>query len=320
MFRELFYLKEDVITISNVYIEMTSEKILNYIIYDNKYIYLNQENNYLNRPAVNYTISETDNLNIINLTGEYTCLLTQEAAVPSHNYEQFAGSFNSSFINNSKAKIIIYDTNDVFYNTLNNFIINNIFNGVNCYKIKPFTVYKIEKLLLYKVSPKNYLEYSKFLSSITKINNPEYIKQKYYNVKFNDDINLWTPSRGFNHTEEINDALIKYNYNKLDTSSEYNKQIQIQNCEKIILTWGGNHVINMMYSLLNANKEIMVLCSIKYFHEYSKNPHYKDKDVDNCYVGKYNNNNVFWCFDVDDNIKNIEILICRFENLSSTSN
>jgi hypothetical protein len=306
----------NITVLENCYIKITDNELLNYIIFDDSYIYVNGYN-YLNRYILNENINNITEQNITDQNIEYynesyICLLGQESSVPSHFYEQFIYMFDNLFIKNN-SNIIIYDTDKYFYNNLINFIKNNIFDitDKNIFKIKNNVLYRIKKLFIYPVNTNNRINYTNFLDLF--VNNEK--KEKYYNIKFNTDSYVFTSCRGFNYSEELISILNKNNYIKLDTSSEYNKQIQLQNSEKIILTWGGNHAINLIFSLYNKKKEALILCNIKYKHEYINTEFYKNRDNNNYYIGVMDLNYVMFVFDIEDNIKNLQNIITTFENM-----
>jgi len=262
MKRQFNYINNDITILENCYIKITNNSLLNYIIFDDLYIYIIIDNDYLNRDILNNSenILNNENENIQYYNETYICLLCQESIVPSHFYNQFAYMFNNSFIKNN-SNIIIYDTDNYFYNNLINFIKNNIFDitDKNIFKIKNNVLYKIKKLIIYPIKSNNINNYANYLDLF--INNEK--KEKFYNIKFNIESYVWTQNRGFNYSDELISILNKNNYIKLDTSSEYNKQIQLQNSEKLILTWGGNHAINFLFSLYNKKKRSIDIMQYK---------------------------------------------------------
>jgi hypothetical protein len=245
MTREIFNVNQKVI-LKNSYIKITNEKLLNYIVFDDKHIYKNGTDS-LNRCLLeNNTIDTTHNE---NCKGTYLLLLGQESIISAHFYEQFVSMYSDDF-RQYKNNIIIYDTNDVFYNSFIDFITHYILeiDETKIIKIRKNILYKIENLIIYPInmnSDKNILNYGNFLNYF----NCTIEKKKFYNIKFNTSSNTITPERSFRYSDEIIVILEKNHYTQLDVSSEYNKQIQLQNSEKIILTWGGNYYINFTFSL-----------------------------------------------------------------------
>ena len=312
----------NITVLENCYIKITNNNLLNYIIFDDLYIYINGNNDYFNRHIlneceniVNNESEDIANKNIQYYNETYICLLCEESSIPSHFYEQFVCMFNKLFIKNN-SNIIIYDTDNYFYNNLINFIKNNIFDitDKNIFKIKNNILYKIKKLFIYPINENNRINYTNYLDLFI-INEKNEKKKKYYNIKFNIDAYVCTQDRGFNYSEELINILNKNNYIKLDTSSEYNKQIQLQNSEKIILTWGGNHIINLVLSLYNKNKEALILCNIKYKHEYINTEFYKYRDNNNYYIGIMDFNYIMFVYDICDEIINLQNIITTFEHM-----
>jgi hypothetical protein len=315
---ENFFKVKNKIELNNCYIKNIDTKILNYILYDINYIYLNSHE-YFSKDLIKYNLYELHTTVIDNfefLDNTYILLLFQESAVSSHFYEQFVRMFDSSLINNNN-NIIIYNTEDIYYNSSINFIIKYIFNSNNkIIRIKNNVLYKIKNLIIYPIDYKSdngILHYGKFLDSF--IDNRE--KKNYYNIKFNTDKNLWTSLRSFNYSNNIINILEKNKYIQLDISNEYNKQLQLQNSEKVILTWGGNHTINMIMSLYMKSKELLILCSIDYNNEYTDFELYKYKDINNYYIGLYHNNYVMFVFDIKKDIENLESILYIFENIKN---
>jgi hypothetical protein len=101
-----------------------------------------------------------------------------------------------------------------------------------------------------------------------------------------------------------------FNYVLLDTSNEYQKQIQLRNSQYLILNWGGNHFINGNFSLYDTNKPILIVCHYSYNHEYSKIKGYsKNGILDNIDF----KNKIRYIFDIPDEIENLDKIIEDFD-------
>lgn len=302
-------LVEEKTTLNDVYIKISNQKLLNFVLYDKENIYCNSSD-YLNRSFVDYDDSAlSDNYDIL-CDNNALCLLTQEAVVPSHNYEQFVRSYCDDMKKNNL--LILYETDNVFYNSFVDFITKYILKNDKTIKIKKDTVYKLKSIEIYHCifkNDKNMLNYAKSLDVFI----DDKHKKNYYNIKFDTDKHNWTGSRSFVHCDKIIDVLSKHSYSQINTFDEYTKQINLQNSNKLILTYGGNHHINMIMSLYGKNKNVLILCHISYKNEYINSYVYKNRNENNCYIGKNYGNNVMYVFDLDSKIDNFEKLVVDFD-------
>jgi hypothetical protein len=262
----------------------------------------------------NYCEKKIDLTQYISLENTHCMLMFNDAFIPCHNYEQFIHSFN--YIKDNKDSILFYETNNKLYNQFINFIANHINNVPTnkIIKISPYKLYKINKVIipnLYYNKENGKILYSDVLENIIPKNNN---KNKYYNIKLINQHNL-TNNRSFINCNEISKILYDNNYLEVNNRSEYEKQICIQNSKYLILSWGGNHLINCYFSLFNKKKRILILCHKSYYSEYIHLGFYELRNSENIYESKgYSGNYIRFVFDIDDTLEGLDTIIKSFEN------
>jgi len=304
--------EENYLELNDVYLYVIENNQLTYTIFDDKNIYLNSKIGLL-KNQICFNVNSLDINYYTYLDGDYLSLIFQTSNVPSHNYEQFIKSLDF-LIKKKSDNILVYKTDNVFYNNLNNFISKFILENNKFTYIEYGKLYKIKKIFLAIQETLDFIFKLNIYKNI--LNNIIPVKKlkKYFNLKLlndNDYNNNWSKSRSFTNSSYIKLIMKQFNYELLDTSDEYKKQTQLRNSQYLILNWGGNGYINGHFSSFHTNKPILILCHFSYKHEYSKNiPGYiKNGILDkNTY-----NNKIRYVFDILDEIQNLDKIIEDFE-------
>jgi hypothetical protein len=304
---EVTHNKGNYISLTDVYLYIYNEENLSCVIFDDEYIYT----------FYDFVINSLDLNKFEYLDKEYTSIMGNESGIPSHYYEKTLKNFD--FLMDREYKnVLVYDTNNLFYNNLNYFMYKHIFKKNLSYtKIKSKQLYKIKKLNAGILTHSVILKEGSYENKIRRFNLvlneiiPVKEMKKYYNLKLKNNItNCCTQTRCFINSDIITDILQNNNYIELNKENEYEKQIQLRNSQYLILSWGGNHYINAVFSLYNCNKPILILCHHSYKHEYETLYGYSyNKNIDTNLYG----NKIRFVFDIEDELTNLNELINDFE-------
>jgi len=267
-------------------------------IFDNEYYYFSKDGTLANHVRQNI---ERDNIelkiilenkgNEIYLNKEYHLLAYWDPYIAAHNYHSIiVYLYMYNLWNKENINYLIAKSEDKYYNNLIDFLKNNFLLNCNFEQLEAGKLYKIKKLNLLKtldMHPKKqegsdrfphdlaYEEYSNILKNKFLDNNKQKIKT--FNIKFDTNNQFCiSKDRSYTFNKSIHDILAKHGYQELNTNTELEKQIQLQNSSHFICSWGGNSHINIeicSYNsgrTFNSGKKCLVLCHELYEHEWER--------------------------------------------------